>query len=121
MHHTITSLDPSLRDRESVSHSDVKRSEPRVLNFCKLRVEPTREDIMVTSLALSLRGIVEQGQISQSEADRKLDDYKQLLQLNPFPPEFQVFMCARDPVRAAIIAANPILEYLSRTRLEAAT
>jgi hypothetical protein len=70
--HTITLLDPTLRDNESASR--VTRREPRVLNFRKLRDEPTREDIMVTSLAISSRRMAKQGSISQSEADRQLDE-----------------------------------------------
>jgi hypothetical protein len=87
------------------------RPEPRVLNFCNLREKPTQEDILMTSLAISLRGMIEQGQIPQAEADQRLDDYKQRLRRNPFPPNLKVFMSARDSDRAAIIAANPLLEY----------
>ena len=109
--HAITLLDPKLRDQESISRS-VKQPEPRVLSFCNLREEPTREDIMFTSLAISLRGMVQQGSIAQSEADRQLDDYKQFVQSNPFPADLQVFMsvsgaCDRDE----IIRANPLLDY----------
>ena len=53
--HAITLLDPKLRDQESISRS-VKQPKP-ILSFCNLREEPTREDIMFTSLAISLRGI----------------------------------------------------------------
>ena len=98
MHAHSPTLDPTLRDKKTVSRS-VKRSEPRVLNSCSRRDEPTREEIMVTSLALSLRGMVQQGSISQSEADRQLDEYKQRLQLSPFPPDFQVFMSAGEGAR----------------------
>jgi hypothetical protein len=107
--HTAITLDPSLRDEESAS-CHVKRPEPRVLNFCRLRDEPTREDILVTSLALSLRGMVKHGSISQAEADRQLDDYKLRLWRDPLSPDLQVFMNARLD-RDEIIRANPILDY----------
>jgi hypothetical protein len=107
--HSIT-LDPSLRDNEFAS-CRVRRPEPRVLDFCNFREEPTREDIMVTSLATSLRGMVKQGSISQAEADRRLDDYKLRLQRNPFPADLQVFMSASKAEREAIKAAHSILEY----------
>ena len=65
---------------------------------------------MISSLAISLRGMVEQGQIPQSEADRQLDNYKQRLQRNPFPSEFQVLMSAFKRLdREAIIRENPLL------------
>ena len=74
---------------------------------------------MVTSLAINLRGMVEQGRIPQAEVDRRLDDYRQRLWNNSFQSDLQVFMSAsgaRD--RDEIIRANPLLDYCQARGLD---
>lgn len=60
---------------------------------------------MIASLARSLRGQVKNGTLSQGAADRELDEYKHLLQREPFAPGFRAFCSARKPAPAS--AAQP--------------
>ena len=67
------------------SNGSVNRdpTEPGFFSRCE---DPTREEICCASFAASLRGQVKNGTISQSEADRQLNEYRQLLEREPFGP-----------------------------------
>ena len=67
-------------------------------DFIRLCVgEPTKGQICVNCLAVALAGQVEDGLISQAEANRELLFYRISLEASPFSPGLQVFMAASKP------------------------
>lgn len=65
-------------------------------DFIRLCVgEPTKEQICVNCLAVALAGQVEDGLISQAEANRELLFYRISLEAQPFLPWFEIMAMAR--------------------------
>ncbi len=86
------------------------RADPCARHFIRLCEDPTREEILVNSLYVSLRGMVEDGSVTQAAADKKLRDYIVSLEETPFVPGFQVFMSARKSAEETL-ARFPLEQY----------
>jgi hypothetical protein len=88
------------------------RPDPCAPNFIRLCEDPTPEEILINSLYVSLRGQVEDGSTTQAEADRKLNEYRQRLEREPFVPGLTVFMSAA--LEGGAMTASEILELIGR-------
>ena len=101
------------RDAEEVSAAFApRRADPCAPNFIRLCEDPTREEILINSLYVSLRGQVEDDSITQAEADRKLSEYRQRLEREPIVPGLRVFLSALAlPPRDEILSKFPLEQY----------